>query len=689
MMALVSSFIPNVTIGNAPLEVSFNNTSSGPFIRVQWDFGDGSKSTEINPTHVFESDGNFIVSLTVFAADGSQTVNAQTITVLSSEFLLGGTVTTQQALFTHKRFEPGQVAVKRTTTTGSTFSSDVPLYDNTTFDMNLPDGIVYSAVVQHDSFTGGQTMTYHPFNEVNDFLGRASDITMAVILCPTGTASGSSTKWADVFPGTGDSAAHSKGQPPVLFYKVNTVATATTLLTVDRQLPNMLDDGAGRMYSYFFGICGSTSAYGPDISSANMNMAVNIGIDSSEQLTFPGLGWTTGNSRYLRGFASYVGYTGASGASFAVIHPEFSGNATVNRWYPGLQKLVIPWVLWHDNTKAAGLILYDSADPTQYDAETSLRFRWLRDGTTKNDTIVGRIFHDKKMVLITDPELTSAMIQTNDRSWTLPAPTIKHVNDSTGWASGTSQTGVSWYWTYRVVERDPSDGSWPTALLGSSYLGFGEANVGLPCQYIQRIDIASGAAGAGYFTMTIPKLNHATGGTGCVDVQTEGFVASWVELMCATGASNATGPDMTSWRIMTGAPAEAAWTGNFTTNNTITIDNTSSFRRDVSGKTYSWSATTMSGSTNFYVGNEKSLFGFMSGNYASDVYKMSAVCVGKNNEFNNTQNQTYNADTDTYVYVTEVALYNESNELLMVGKLSRPIKKNTEKFVTVKIELDL
>jgi hypothetical protein len=50
---------------------------------------------------------------------------------------------------------------------------------------------------------------------------------------------------------------------------------------------------------------------------------------------------------------------------------------------------------------------------------------------------------------------------------------------------------------------------------------------------------------------------------------------------------------------------------------------------------------------------------------------------------------TFDAASNEYVYITEIGLYNESNELLMVGKLSRPIKKNDQKFVTVKLELDL
>lgn len=689
-MDLTAKFVSNVIIGNAPLEVAFTNTSSGPFTRVEWDFGDGNKSTEINPVHVFSSNGNFVVTLTIYNADATTAVFTQTITVLSKQFVEGLDDATQQALFTFKRFDPGQVSVKKVTTTGSTFESNSPLYDNTTFDVNDVNNLVFSAAVEHTSFSGGNTILYHPFASVNDFLGRASDITMAVVLCPTGTTSGSSTEWNDVFKGTGQTASIAN-KPPVLFYKVTAVNTGNTLLTVDRELLTMQDDASGRMYAYFFGVCGSTVAYGSGLTSgSNMNVGIDIGVDSAEQLTFEGIGWLSGETRKVRGFAAYIGYTGSSGASFAVVYPEHTGASTVNRWYPGNTHLTIPWILWHENSNSAGLRLFDLADPTQRDVETGLRFRYLRAGTTQNDTIVGQVFHDKKLILITDPEIVAAAMFTNDRSWTLPAPTVKHVSSSGSWVSGgTNPTGVSWYFTYRVVERNPVDGSWPTTALGSDYLGYAESNAGLPCQYIQRVDVPSGSAGVGYFNITIPKLNLATGGTNCVANDTRGFVASWVELMCATGATTASGPDMSSWHIMTGAPVDAAWTGNFATSNVITVNNDSSFRRDLSGETYSWASTVLSGSSGSYIGTETSLIATLSGNYASDIYKMSAVCVARNNEFNNTQNMTFDESNNDYTYVSEVGLYNESNELLMVGKLSRPIKKNDQKFITIKLELDL
>ena len=42
----------------------------------------------------------------------------------------------------------------------------------------------------------------------------------------------------------------------------------------------------------------------------------------------------------------------------------------------------------------------------------------------------------------------------------------------------------------------------------------------------------------------------------------------------------------------------------------------------------------------------------------------------------------------TFSFVTTVGLYNDSNDLLAVAKLSRPVEKNDEKDVTFRVRLD-
>jgi PKD repeat protein len=72
--APVAAFSASTTLGKAPLNVSFNDMSTGSPTSWKWYFGDGTNSTEQNPMHTCSKVGQYTVSLTVSNAAGSNTV---------------------------------------------------------------------------------------------------------------------------------------------------------------------------------------------------------------------------------------------------------------------------------------------------------------------------------------------------------------------------------------------------------------------------------------------------------------------------------------------------------------------------------------------------------------------------------------------------------------------------------------
>jgi PKD repeat protein len=61
--------------GYVPLEVSFTDQSTGTIASWLWDFGDGSTSSEQNPTHTYVETGFFNVNLTVCNEGGCSWLN--------------------------------------------------------------------------------------------------------------------------------------------------------------------------------------------------------------------------------------------------------------------------------------------------------------------------------------------------------------------------------------------------------------------------------------------------------------------------------------------------------------------------------------------------------------------------------------------------------------------------------------
>lgn len=82
----VVSVDPIIALGCDPMEITFNNTSTGSStLSYLWNFSDGTSSTEANPTHVFSPVGVYNYTLTIISnsncIDTNQIVSVSSITV--------------------------------------------------------------------------------------------------------------------------------------------------------------------------------------------------------------------------------------------------------------------------------------------------------------------------------------------------------------------------------------------------------------------------------------------------------------------------------------------------------------------------------------------------------------------------------------------------------------------------------
>jgi len=62
---LSTKFSADTVSGKSPLKVAFKDESLGKPTQFMWDFGDGGKSTEQNPVHIYEKPGSYSVKLTL------------------------------------------------------------------------------------------------------------------------------------------------------------------------------------------------------------------------------------------------------------------------------------------------------------------------------------------------------------------------------------------------------------------------------------------------------------------------------------------------------------------------------------------------------------------------------------------------------------------------------------------------
>ncbi|MFN4218576.1 MAG: PKD domain-containing protein [Candidatus Bipolaricaulia bacterium] len=113
--ALSVAISASVTEGPAPLEVSFTAEVQGTAASYNWDFGDGSTSTEANPTHTFTTEGTYTVKLIVTAPDGSTASAEKTITVTAPQQSSQGQVHIVKMVTTKDGknfFDPAELTIK-------------------------------------------------------------------------------------------------------------------------------------------------------------------------------------------------------------------------------------------------------------------------------------------------------------------------------------------------------------------------------------------------------------------------------------------------------------------------------------------------------------------------------------------------------------------------------------------------
>ena len=72
------NFSATPATGNAPLTVRFINRTAGKVDSWVWDFGDGTTSTAVSPTHVYTQVGNYTVTLSATNIGGTSTKTAVT-----------------------------------------------------------------------------------------------------------------------------------------------------------------------------------------------------------------------------------------------------------------------------------------------------------------------------------------------------------------------------------------------------------------------------------------------------------------------------------------------------------------------------------------------------------------------------------------------------------------------------------
>ena len=328
---------------------------------------------------------------------------------------------------------------------------------------------------------------------------------------------------------------------------------------------------------------------------------------------------------------------------------------------------------------------------------------------------VGKVFPDLKIIVVDDEELVAALSYKSNRSWTLPMPKVEMIpaGDSGGCDGSTTVD------PFGILNQGQGDTDLHLTYVMESSSGY---TTGLHCNYYNKIQYDSSTTPnqdlqivfGKEFPYLHPYAYNAVGdntsnnnGLGfqadsmCFLVQktTPGVRPTpnnWTKI-CATNQisgltmNNATfGNDQQS-----GITATQMINTTFRLNNTLFTGGTT---YNLTNLTVSTGATT-SGPLNLPVvnawndpfqknnlqfGDEYFMYGNLNTDITATIYEMKFQLSLNENQFNSSTNPSWTPTDD--VKITEIGLYDQDKDLLAVGKLKRPVKRDGSQVFTVKVD---
>lgn len=502
-----------------------------------------------------------------------------------------------------------------------------------------------------------------------------------------------------------------------LWYRVLSASTGTSLVYLDRNLPNFgatISSSSQGVNAYFYPYNGIENYYGSATTIQtkvwNMNIIRTssvIGTDSTIS------GYTSYGSIDYNGTKQYLGFSSET-KDIGVIHysNNYSGSTYAEQLVEGTVSIDFPYIMWH-NTAAStgqgmlwGLTLSDYAGPTLFDNVAGTSYRQLRDGSSSTSMIVGRVYHKLKMIIITDIELLTALSYKSNRNFTLPALTldssvVPKYPLSTSNATGLLQTGYSYYVTY-IVENDL------TYLSGKTF-GYPQL---AQCNYISKIDGAGDVNGNSQYL----KVNFASNGFPFMrsgpnmDANSSfsgtGWAASKVQLL-VNKVNSTTYPNMQidtlpteNWKLISnenygGNGIFSGGTGSIDPINLMNFTYIVSNEDYVSGSTFALSGKYSAFTSNInYLqsgltfGDETFFFGNIKTGIMATVFKTVITVLIPDTQFNASLNSSFNSLYDNSTYISEIGILDSTNTLVGVGKPTYPIKKNSSRYLAFQLEID-
>lgn len=353
-------------------------------------------------------------------------------------------------------------------------------------------------------------------------------------------------------------------------------------------------------------------------------------------------------------------------------------------------RLHIPWLMWHKNPECCNGETF-WVDPPGFDDlpndDYLFKVHYLQ--STKNEDMnspglryynlwdtnptasgypsrIGKVFPDDKIIVIDDEEIIAAMSYKSNRNWTLPATklflstpnTCNTIGSGEGVLTSSNET---MFVTYRFTNT--------TAFTNS-----------LHCNYYSKITGPNDCNPSNSENVGV----RFGGNLSCLgpynDSYNQGFFAEKIEIICQKVVTGSR-PESDKWRIIdmtdqiTGSLVDGYITQDALTGHTFVItkdlyDAAATPKYDL-GDYLELTTEGDDTSVQLNFGDEYYFYGSLETDIQATIYEMRYKVNLSNTEFLTSTNPTWN--TTTKPYITEIGLYDDEKNLMLISKLQSPV----------------
>lgn len=296
--------------------------------------------------------------------------------------------------------------------------------------------------------------------------------------------------------------------------------------------------------------------------------------------------------------------------------------------------------------------------------------------------VIGKVFPQLKIVIIDNDEIVAAMSYKSNRNWTLPSLSAVLSSPSGGTSTGVLAANSTMYLTYSL------ENTTGTGLTTS-----------LPCQTYIKITNTTTSAKDIMFKISELDLLPFMRKIEAVGYDGLGFYADKFKLVYQIVPDSLTRPDPGIWKTydftstaITVGVGETIDPKLLETQNPISVGFSLDLLKDSVSTTFditqSLNLAPNVSPNALQFGDERFFYGNLTTFIGATIYKTIFDIRVNTSQFDTTTNPTKDITSTQNLKVSEVGIYDSANNLVCVGKLSKPVALEAGNTVNFELSID-